>query len=93
MIKMSDLNQINVPRYTSSMWRAFGDKLQKGCLNWDTSQIIKQARYQIGCIYSIFCILLILIFLDKIIQVQKIKVVENKEEKDEVIIIKNDLLK
>ena len=31
--------------------------------------------------------------LDKIIQVQKIKVVENKEEKDEVIIIKKDLLK
>ena len=93
MIKMSDLKQINVPRYNELNVNSFGDKLQKGYLNWDSSQIIKQARYQIGYIYSIFCILLILIFLDKIIQVQKIKVVENKEEKDEVIIIKNDLLK
>ena len=94
MIKMSDLKQINVPRYSELNIKSFWKQITKSVPklryfpDYKASQIPDRI-YLFNILYTIDPHFV----LDKIIQVQKTKVVENKEEKDEVIIIKKDLLK
>ena len=87
---MSDLKQINVPRYSELNAKSFWKFITKSVpklryfLDYKASQIPDKTN-----IFNILYTIDQNFVLDKIIQVQKIKVVENKEEKDEDIIIKN----
>ena len=82
MIKMFDLKQINVPRYSELNVKCFWKQITKSVPklryfpDYKTSQI-PDKTFLFNILYTID----LNFVLDKIIQVQNIKVVENKEEK------------
>ena len=88
-IKISDLKQINFPRESElnvkSFWKQITKRIHKlrYLPDYKASQIPDSTN-----LFNILHTTDPNFVLGKIIQVQKIKVVENKKEKDEVIIIK-----